>query len=120
MRTGEFLKSDPDFAGLMIKCREKTGIQIGFIVIRPYPPKSHPQVNVSTGKDSIQLQGAVASPGTIVMLPSEADALVQGPWQSAHQLTVQIKGDGTDIHGVVLLNQLSAAITLLQANCPMQ
>lgn len=120
MRTGELLKSDPDFAGLMIKCREPAGLQIGFIVISPFPPKSHPQVTVSTGKSSIHFKGSVIAPGTIITLPNEADALLQGPWQSAKVLTVRIEGNGTQINGTVSLKQLSGAVALLQANCPVR
>ncbi len=118
MRTGELLKSDPDFAGLMIRCKGTAGLQIGFIVVSPFPPKSQPQVTVSAGASSLDFQGSVAGPGTIVSLPDEASALIHGPWKSARSLTVQIKGDGADIHGTVSLNQLSQAIALLQANCP--
>ena len=118
MRTGELLKSDLDFAGLMIRCRGPAGLQIGFIVISPFPPKSQPQVTISTGQNKLHFKASVVPPGTIVNLPDEADILVQGPWQSARSLTVQIKGDGADIHGVVSLSQLSQAVALLQANCP--
>ena len=118
MRTGELLESDPDFAGLMIKCREPTGLQIGFIVVSPFPPKSQPRVTISTGKNSLHFKASVIAPGTIVTLPDEADTLVQGPWQSASTLTVRIKGDEADIHGTVSLKQLSGAVALLQANCP--
>lgn len=118
MRTGELLKSDPDFAGLMIKCRERAGLQIGFVVISPFPPKSQPRVTVSTGTNSLHFKASVIAPGTIVVLPNEANALIQGPWQNAKRLTVEIKGDQADIHGTVSLKQLSGAVALLQANCP--
>ena len=118
MRTGELLKSDPDFAGLMIRCRGAAGLQIGFVVISPFPPKSQPQVTISTGQDKLRFKASVIPPGTIVSLPDEADVLVQGPWQSARSLTVQIKGDSADIHGTVSLDQLSQAVALLRANCP--
>lgn len=120
MRTGELIKSDPDFAGLMIRCKGTAGIQVGFIVVSPFPPKSQPLVTVSTGKSSLDFPGSVASPGTIVSLPDEAGVLVQGPWLSARSLTVRIKGDGANIYGTVSLNKLSQAIALLQANCPPQ
>lgn len=118
MRTGELLKSDPDFAGLMLKCREPSGPQIGFVVIPPFPPKSHPRVTISTGKSSLHFKASVIAPGTIVTLPNEADALAQGPWQSTQTLTVRIKGNKADIHGTVSLKQLSGAVALLKANCP--
>lgn len=120
MRTGELLKSDPDFAGLMIRCRESVGLQIGFIVISPFPPKSHPAVKISTEKSSLHFKAAVISPGTIVTLPDEADALIQGPWQSARSLTVQIEDGRTRIDGTVSLKQFAGAVALLQANCPVR
>ena len=118
MRTGKLLKSDPEFAGLMIKCRQPTGLQIGFVVIPPFPPKSHPRVTISTGKSSLHFKASVIAPGTIVSLPDGANSLVQGPWQSAQTLTVRIKGNEADIHGTVSLKQLSGAVALLKANCP--
>jgi hypothetical protein len=120
MRTGELLKSDPDFAGMMIRCRPTAGLQIGFVVIPPFPPKSKPKLTISTGQTNLDFQTSVIAPGTIIVLPDEADALVQGPWQSAQSLRVRIQGNGADIHGTVPLNQLSQAVALLQANCPAQ
>ena len=118
MRTGELLKSDADFAGLMIRCKGAAGLQIGFIVVSPFPPKSQPQVTISAGASSLDFQGSVAGPGTVVSLPDEASALIHGPWRSAKSVTVQIKGDGAGISGTVSLNQLPQAVALLQANCP--
>lgn len=118
MRTGELLKSDADFAGLMIRCKGTAGLQIGFIVVSPFPPRSQPNVTISTGASTLEFRGSVAGPGTVVSLPDEASTLIHGPWRSAQSLTVHIKGDGASIRGTVSLNQLSQAVALLQANCP--
>jgi hypothetical protein len=118
MRTGELLDSDADFAGLMIKCRDNAGLQIAFVVVRPFPLRAHPQVTISTGHSSVHFNASVVPPGSVVSLPDEAEVLARGPWQSAKRLAVQIVGDGANIHGIVSLDNLSEAINLLEANCP--
>ena len=118
MHTADALKSDPDFVGMMIRCREKSALQIGFIVIRPFPPRTHPRVSISTGRSKIHLQASIVPPGNMVSLPDEAQVLAKGAWQSVNQMAVAIEGDGVKIHGVVPLENLAKAIALLQANCP--
>jgi hypothetical protein len=118
MHTPAMLQSDPDFAGLLIKCRENLGLQIAFAVIRPFPPRTSPQVTVAVDHTSTDFQASVLPSGSLLELPDEAEVLVKGPWRSAHQLNVAIKGDGVTIHGVVPLDDLGKAIAMLQSNCP--
>lgn len=117
MHTADVLQSDLDFAGLLIRCREKSSLQIAFVVIRPFPPRTHPQITINTGHTSVRVQASVVPPGSLLSLPDEAEVLARGPWQSASQLTVDIEGDGAKIHGIVSLENLSRAIAVLQANC---
>jgi hypothetical protein len=118
MHTPALLQSDPDFAGLLIKCRENLGLQIAFAVIRPFPPRTRPQVTVAVDHLSTHFQASVLPSGSLVELPDEAEVLVKGPWQSARQLSVTIEGDGVTIHGIVPLDDLDKAIVMLQSNCP--
>lgn len=118
MRTADFLRSDPNFAGLAIRCRARSGLQVAFVVITPFHPRTHPKVAVSVNRTPIQFQADVIPPGSMIALPQEAEVLAKGPWQSAKELSVDIEGDEVKIHGVVSLEGLSGAIAQLQASCP--
>ena len=118
MRTADLTRSDPDFAGLAIRCRPKAGLQVAFVVITPFHPRSHPKVAIMTGRTPIHFQADVIPPGSMIALPDEAEVLAKGLWQSSKELTVDIEGDEAKIHGVVSLEGLSAAIAQLQASCP--
>lgn len=118
MHTADTMRSDPEFAGLLIRCRNNARLQIGFITITPFHPRSHPKVTVMAGSATTHFQADVLPPGSLIALPNEAEALTRGPWQSAPELTVDIDGGGSKIHGVTSLEGLPAAISQLQANCP--
>lgn len=120
MHTADALQSDPEFAGMLIRCRPKSALQIAFVLITPFRPRIHPKITVAVNHMSTPFQGEVIPPGSMVALPNEAEVLARGPWQSANQLTVDIEGDGAKIHGIVSLENLSRAIGFLQANCPAQ
>ncbi len=120
MHVADALKSDPDFAGLIIRCREKSALQIAFVVIRPFPPRTHPQISISAGQMKAHFETSVIPPGSLLSLPNEAEVLAKGPWQSANQLKVEIESEGDTIQGIVSLENLSNAIAFLQSNCPAQ
>ena len=120
MHTADALRSDPDFAGLMIRCREKSSLQIALAVIRPFPPRAHPQVSIISDHTNVRLQASVLPAGTVLSLPNEAEVLAKGPWQSLSQVSFAIEGDGVTIHGIVPLEKLRAALAFLQSNCPEQ
>jgi hypothetical protein len=117
MHVADTLKSDPDFAGLMIRCRPKSQLQIGLILVRPFPPRAHLRVSISAGSTPVKLEASVVPPGSVLILPDEAGILAKGPWQSANQLSVDIEDTGEKIHGVVPLEDLKNAISFLQSNC---
>jgi len=118
MRTADIMQSDAEFAGIMIRCRAKSALQIAFVVITPFHPRSHPKITVGINRSDMRFQAEVIPPGSLVALPNEAEVLAKGAWQSAKELTVDIEGEGAKIHGVVSLENLSGAIAQLQASCP--
>jgi hypothetical protein len=118
MHTADALRSDPDFAGLMIRCREKSGLQIALVVIRPFPPRAHPQVSIIGTHTTMRLQASVLPGGAALSLPNEAEVLAKGSWQSLSELAFAIEDDGVTIKGIVPLDNLSAALAFLQSNCP--
>lgn len=120
MHTADALRSDPDFAGLMIRCSKKSILQIGLVTIRPFPPRSRPRVTISAGSSRLQLQASVIPPGSILALPDEAQVFARGPWQSASELSVGINDGSTTISGIVPLDDLGKALASLEAGCAEQ
>ncbi len=111
------MRSDPDFAGLMIRCAPKGKIDVLIALIQPFPPQSHPQVTVSSGSSSQVFEGAMTAAGAAVVLPDEAARLAQGPWQEVSSLAVSVKQDKSEIKGVVVLDGLREAYHLLTGSC---
>lgn len=118
MRTADIMQSDAEFAGMMIRCRPKSGLQIAFALITPFRPRSTPKITISFNRTDMPFQAEVIPPGSLVALPNEAEVLVKGAWQSAKEVAVDIEGDGAKIHGVVPLANLAEAVAQLQASCP--
>jgi hypothetical protein len=114
--TPDLLRSDPDLAGLMVRCGE-TGNEVLIALISPFPPRARPQV-VLGGPGGTRLEAKVVPPTALLLLPGEATALASGPWQSLAELSVQVMDDATTISGVVPLKGLGAALQVLTASCP--
>ena len=72
---------------------------------------------MSGNHDQVRFKGEAIAPGTMVVLPGEAEVLAKGPWQSAATLAVDIEKGAAAIHGAVQLNDLKDAIGYLQSNC---
>jgi len=117
MRTADLLNSDPDFAGMAIRCQEKALPQIAFVVIQPFKPRSKTTVTVATGPNPARFDGIVIGPGSMVALPDEAAALLRA-WQAAGTLKVEIAGEDLTIKGAVPLAGLAEALTKLETSCP--
>lgn len=116
MRTADLLNSDPDFAGMAIRCRERALPQIAFVVIQPFRPRSKATVTVATGPNPTRFDGIVIGPGSMVALPNEAAALLRA-WQAAATLNVEIAGEDLTIKGAVPLSGLAEALTKLETSC---
>jgi hypothetical protein len=116
MHTADALQSDPDFAGIAIRCLPKGALQIAFVLITPFPPRTHPQFTVSGNHNQVRFKGEAIASGTMVVLPGEAEVLAKGPWQSAATLAVDIEKGAAAIHGAVQLNDLKDAIGYLRSN----
>lgn len=117
MHTADVLRSDPEFAGVVIRCRPKSVLQIALVVITPFRPRSHPALAVSLDHLTMRFKGEVIPPGSMVALPDGAEVLTKGQLQAASHLIVDIEGDGAKIHGVVQLDGISSAIAALQSHC---
>src|SRR5216684_3966317 len=49
MRTADMPRSDPDLAGLMVRCKEKPGLEVLLALVRPFPPRTKRDVVVTLG-----------------------------------------------------------------------
>lgn len=117
MRTADLGRSDADFAGLMIRCRDNGALQVGLVVIRPFPPRAKPVVTITTGAATARFDAVVLPSGSILGLPDEAGDLPRGVWQTVPELRISITGEGEPINGVVATDRLAAALITLQASC---
>jgi hypothetical protein len=116
MRTGDLLRSDPEFAGLTLHCGQ-AGPEILIIVVQPFPPRSKPKVTLGDPSNETHFEASVLPSGAALLLPEAVMALANGPWQSQANLAVKIEEGDTIIRGVVPLTGLNTALQVLNANC---
>ncbi len=120
MHTPDLARSDIDFAGLMLRCRERD-FEVAIVLLKPFPPRAHPKAKLTANGRTREFTTSVIPPGAAIALPAEATALANGPWQSASELAVEVAaGDGDDstIRGVVSLAGLGPAVARLTSSCP--
>ncbi|MGY4368161.1 hypothetical protein ACVW1A_004226 [Bradyrhizobium sp. LB1.3] len=118
MKTADTAQSDPDFAGLIVRCAPKGKIDVLLALIRPFPPRSHPKVTIiSSGGGALTFEASMAAAGTAVLLPDEVSAFATGKWQTMASLSVVVKESDSEIKGMVALNGLREAYHSLLANC---
>lgn len=117
-KTAETMQSDPDFAGLIVRCAPHGKIDVLVALIRPFPPRSHPKVTLSSAAGgTLTFEARMAAAGAAVLLPDEVSAFASGKWQTMPSLTVLVKETDSEIKGVVALNGLREAYKSLLANC---
>jgi hypothetical protein len=117
MRTADTAQSDPDLAGLMVRCAEKPGLEVLLALVRPFPPRSKRDVVLTAGTSKSVLHAETTSVGTALILPIEATAFTTGPWRGLKELAVTINDPEAEIHGVISLEGLAPAMTKLLASC---
>jgi hypothetical protein len=119
IRTPDLARSDPDFAGLMLRCAG-TDFEALLVTVRPIPPRTRPGVTLSVGSQTTRFEASVVSPGAAILLPASASTAARGSWQSAAEAIVEIDDGTSPIRGTVSLAGLGSAIATLLANCPRQ
>ena len=111
MHTAELSGSDPNFAGLVIRCGEREP-EVLLVFVRPFPPRASPKVGI----EGIRYNGTVVSPGAEILL---AGAFVdtQTRWPSLPHIKIEVEQDGDKTKGIVLLEGLDLALGALNAAC---
>jgi hypothetical protein len=118
MRTADTSKSDPDLAGLMIRCDEKRGVEASIALVRPVPPRSKRDVVISWGTTH-PLFHAEASPlGTALILPIDVAVFARDAWRDQQELGLTIQDPEGDVRGAIPIDGLGEAVARLSANCP--
>jgi len=117
MQMANASQSDIGLAGLMVRCG-KTSFDVLIVLLKPFPPRTHPRVKLATRDSTVEVQATVISPGVVISLPREPAALVHGPWQSSSEVAVEVDEDNDSIRGVISLVGLEPALQLLASNCP--
>jgi hypothetical protein len=118
LRTADTAQSDPDLAGLMIRCAEQPGFEVLLALVRPLPPLAKRDVVVVSGTTQSVLHAMASPTGTALILPIEAASFTTGAWQGMKELAVTIKDPEAEIHGVIPLGGLAPAMAKLAASCP--
>ena len=117
MHTAEALKSDPDFAGMIVRCSPKLGLQFGFALVVPFRPRARAQVTISVSASQTHRFGAtVLPPGSIVLITTDAELVARALTSSSGDVSVLIEGDHT-LHGIVPLHDFRTALASLRAHC---
>jgi hypothetical protein len=117
-KTADTAQSDPDFAGLIVRCAPKGKIDVLVALIRPFPPRSHPKVTIAASSGgTLTFEASMAAAGAAVLLPDEVSAFAAGKWQTTPSLSVVVKESDSEIRGMVALNGLREAYHSLLANC---
>jgi hypothetical protein len=117
MQTAETARSDVDLVGLTLRCSD-TGFDVLVVLLRPFPPRTHPKVKLTSSGTTVHLEATVIPPGAAISLPAEAATLVKGSWQSSSELAIEVEDDGDATRGFISLVGLEPALSLLASNCP--
>jgi hypothetical protein len=102
----------------MLRCAEGATTEVLIVLSEPLPLRMHPKVTVVADAKTTEFIGSVVTPGTLVLLPEKASALVEGAWESIPELAVLIVENNRSLHGVIPLTNISTAMQTLQSNCP--
>jgi hypothetical protein len=115
--TADMARSDLDLAGIMLKCGEH-GVEVVVVALTPLPPRARPEIMISALGKEWRFVASVVPPGAELLLPADAMHLAAGLWQSAHELSVQVKSEEQSFAGVVPIDGIAAALATLTTNCP--
>lgn len=115
MRTADLVKSDPEFAGVMVRCGN-TDLEVLLVLVKALPFRAKPNVRIN----GTSFVGTVVPPGAAVLLPAEATSLADSSWLTASGLAVEVSSERQTIKGAVQLDNFRMALESLKSNCPPQ
>jgi len=107
-----------DVAGLMLRCAEGATTNVLIVLAAPLPLRTHPKVIVVAGPTTTEFIASVVPPGSLILLPEKASALVENTWQSVPELAVSMTESNRALRAVIPVEDLGSAMKELQSNCP--
>jgi hypothetical protein len=102
----------------MLRCAEGATTNVLIVLAAPLPLRTHPKVIVAARAATTEFIASVVPPGTLVLLPEKASALIEKTWQAIPELAVSIKDNNRALRGVIPLADIGNAMQTLQSNCP--
>ena len=114
--TANVIRSDLDFAGVMLRCGQKD-IEVIVVAVTPFSPRAKTEVTVRVDAQEWRFAAQVIPPGAELQLPVEAARLASGSWRSARELTVQVVSQEQSFTGVVGIEGIGEALAALRAYC---
>ncbi len=115
MRTADLVKSDPELAGVMVRCRS-ADLEVLVVLVKALPFRAKPNVRI----DGTSFVGTVVPPGAAVLLPSEATLLARRSWFDTGGLAIEVASEGQAVKGTVQMDNFRIALESLESNCPLQ
>lgn len=119
MHTADTSRSDVEFAGLMVRCKNGMS-ELAIALLNALPLRSHPRVIIGNPENETQFEATIGPPGTAVILPGDPKIVMGNAWQAESDLFIRVIDGPINISGVVPLAGLQAAFTRLMSSCPMQ
>jgi hypothetical protein len=117
LRIASLTQSDPNLAGLMVRCA-KDDVDVLLVLIEPLPPRARPTVSIRAGGKDLRFEASVVPPGALILLPHQAAALASGPWQSLPELNLDVVYEQKATRGVIQVDGLRPALDRLRRSCP--
>ena len=115
--TADALRSDFDLAGLMLRCGDD-GTEVLIVVVTLFPPLARPSVIIRADGKEWKFDAGVVPPGAELLLPREAEHLLAGAWQSAHELVIKVSSQDQSFGGVIPIDGLEPALGTLVGKVP--
>ena len=121
MRTSELGRSDPGFAGLMLRCAEQGMPDVLLVMLDPVKPRARPTVTLKTRNSESTTEATMVPPFTTILMPKEVASAAGGDWISAPELSVEISLAPEEkipsLRGAVPLVRLKTAYDALLQAC---
>jgi hypothetical protein len=108
MQTTDAARSDIDLVGLTLRCSD-VGFHALMVFLKPFPPRTHPRVRLTSGGATVHLEARVIPPGAAISLPAEAATLGEGIMAIVFGTRIEVDDNNTVTRGVISLVGLGPA-----------
>lgn len=117
MHSVDISRSDVDLAGIALRCTTAPEVDTIVVVIKPWPPGSHPKVTLRIGSKIEEFDATVLEPFTVLLLPRGATAFLTETWRTDPSVSISIEGASKVTNGTVPIDGFGPAFDDLMKNC---